>query len=211
MSFTLTGIGLLAVIAVVMITGALVWVALGRPWELTGLSLVDRYRIGTAVNRYDTWLTLRGVGGRRRRDLRDELRTNLWDAAQQGGARQALANVGPIRALAREAAPARSGPRWALGLFAALVAFEIALAAQFMLATVWFDAAEASGAARVEGGVGLVPGMSVLYASDAAPDGARFSMESGPAATMVGLLVFLIVARPWRLVTTASRRSQPAV
>ncbi len=89
-------------------------------------------------------------------------------------------------------------------------AYPLAVAAQFVLATVWFDAARTSGALRVEGAVGLVPGMRVFYSSDAAPDGGSFGMQAGPAAVVVALLVFLVVARPWRLVTLASSRSQQA-
>ena len=61
----------------------------GRPWRSSRSELADRLRIGSAVVRYDFWLEMHGVSRRRRRGLREELRTNLDDAAEQVGAAEA--------------------------------------------------------------------------------------------------------------------------
>ena len=168
---------------------------------------MDRLRIAIAVVTYDTWLSFHGVRGRRRRDLCEELRANVWDAATRGGARQALDAVGPLRVLARESVgPRGPRPNWLAGLFVALVALELTLAAQFMLMTVWVDAAAGVGGAARGGldsprtrddGVlhlGRRPG------GDERRDGVRSCAARG------GVAVFLVVARPWRLV----RSSVPA-
>jgi hypothetical protein len=67
------------------------------------MSLLDRMWIGRAVVGYDFWLEARGVAGRRRRDLRRELRANLSEAALDVGAREAVRRVGSPRVLALEA------------------------------------------------------------------------------------------------------------
>lgn len=160
MTFTITAQGLLWLTATILLTLGLIVLRQGRPWELHGVGWVDRTRITLAVVRYDNWLGLQGVRRRRRRDLCEELRANVWDAATRGGARRALDAVGSLRVLAREAVgPHGPRPNWLAGVFIGLVALELTLAGQFVLMTVWADAAEASQAVRVEGSVGLVPGM----------------------------------------------------
>ncbi len=207
MTFTVSAAGMLMLVGIVLLTVALVVLRQGRPWELRGVGWMDRLRIAIAVVTYDTWLSFQGVRGPRRRDLCGELRVNVWDAATRGGARQALDAVGPLRVLARESVgPRGPRPNWLAGFFVALVALELTLAAQFMLMTVWVDAAQASGAPRVEGSLDLVPGMRAFYSSASDAEAMGVGMESGPAPLVVALAVFLVVARPWRLV----RSSVPA-
>lgn len=59
----------------------------------------DRLRVENAVFSYSFWLDLRGIAGRRRRDLRRELRANLQDAA---------ALTAPVVSPASTPAPSRS-------------------------------------------------------------------------------------------------------
>ncbi|MPZ64703.1 MAG: hypothetical protein GEU83_04020 [Pseudonocardiaceae bacterium] len=54
------------------------------------MTFLDRLRVENAVMVYDFWMDLRGVRGRRRRELRRELRTNLRDAAADVGMGTAL-------------------------------------------------------------------------------------------------------------------------
>ena len=182
---------------VIISVSALAWV--GRPWELRGGSLLDRIRVVEAVNNYDFWLSLRGVSGRRRRDLRDELRANLWDATLRIGSKPAVAAVGSTRALAAGSDAARSGPRWGHGVVAGVTAVELVVMLQVFVATVWADAADAAKVSRLAGGITLIPGMRVEFEHTA--QRWAFDLNFGPISLVIGGLVFLAVARPWRLVS----------
>jgi hypothetical protein len=195
-------IGLAIACAVVLVSWALplgIIALMGRPWELKGLSWVDRLRIAKAVNDYDSWLGLRGVGGVRRRALRSELRGNLWDAAREVGARRALSAVGPMRVLARNACPMSLGPRWLRGLLTALLAATVVVALQMLVLFIWVDGAAASGATHAEGGVTFFPGMWIDWATTAPDSVARLSLEFGPVAPLAAGVAFVLTARPWRL------------
>lgn len=191
---------------VIISVSALAWV--GRPWELRGGSLLDRIRVVEAVNNYDFWLSLRGVSGRRRRDLRDELRANLWDATLRIGSKAAVAAVGSTRKLAAGSVAENSGPHWGRGLFAGLVAVESVVMLQVFVATVWADAADAAQVTRLSGGVTLVPGMRVEFEHTA--ERLAFDLSLGPISLVIGGLVFLAVAQPWRLVARRADRQQMA-
>jgi hypothetical protein len=190
-------------LAFVLTVVVLTVVVLARPWELRGGRLADKLRIADAVSSYDFWLGLRGVGVRRRRELRAELRANLWEAAQRVGGKQAVAAIRPTRRLAAESVATPSAddrrPRWGFGLAAGLVAVEVFVMFQVLLSTVVVDTAEAAEVARLDVAVTLVPGMRTVY--EAVPDGGfTFSTTFGPAPLVVGLLAFVVVARPWALV-----------
>jgi hypothetical protein len=187
---------LLAVLMATPLLAAVVW--LSWPGELRGVSLPDRWRIRDAVSRYDFWLGLRGVSARPRRERRAELRANLWEAARRVGARQALATVGPMRTLARDGVLPSTGPRWGVGIFAGLLTLELVVALQVLLTTVVADVADAAGVARVRVPVTLVPGMTAVY--ERLPGGGiSFGASPGPAPLVIAGLVFVTVARPWRL------------
>jgi hypothetical protein len=191
-----------AFVAFVLTVIALTVVVLARPWELRGGRLADKLRIADAVTSYDFWLSLKGVGGRRRRELRADLRANLWDATQRVGAKQAVAAIGPTRRLAAESVATSSAevrrPRWGFGLAAGLVAVEVFVMLQIALTTVVVDTAEALGASRVDVPVTMVPGMRAGY--EAVPDGGfTVTTSFGPAPLVVGLVAFVLVARPWAL------------
>lgn len=57
------------------------------------MNILDRARIVGATVSYDLWLELAGVPGRRRRDLRRELRANLRDATALVGSHTAVRYV----------------------------------------------------------------------------------------------------------------------
>ena len=168
-----------------------------REWA-EGLPWTARARFAWAATGYDFWLSLRGVGRGRRRELCEELRANLVEAAARVGARQAVAAVGPMRAMARNAVLENSGPSWSRGAVYASCAGAGVLVLQAVLTTVWLDAASASGAPLVEGGVTAVPGMRLGFASPAS-DALSIDVQTGPAALVVAGVVFLLVARPWML------------
>jgi hypothetical protein len=66
------------------------------------MNVNDRLRVERAVQSYDWWLSWHTTRARRRRELRGELRANLFAAAgQPGGARAAVTGLGNIRQLAR--------------------------------------------------------------------------------------------------------------
>ena len=84
------------------------------PERTSSMNVIDRARIENAVQSYSFWLDWRGASGRRRRELRRELPANLVDAADHGGARDAVRHLGGTRRMAAEALPpdraARAGP-----------------------------------------------------------------------------------------------------
>jgi hypothetical protein len=166
-----------------------------------GLARREALRVDAAVRRYAFWLEWYDVPRRRRRELRDDLRANLWESARVSGAREAVARLGGIRALAREAAladPARyERPRWELGLSTGIVAGGGVLLAQLFLALAWLDAAHASGAARVSSSTVLLPGADIAYTQEAGGFAAEASL--GYLSLIAFGLAFLAASRPWRV------------
>ena len=162
------------------------------------MNVLDRIRIERAVLSYDFWLDLRGTPWRRRRDLRQELRANLRDAAARSGTSAAVAALGSTRQMAAEAQvldPAR--PHWTAGVHSGFVALMVTLLASLIAATAWADGVlSADPAEPVSGSVTLLPGSSLQYTP--AGDGFALSYSTGWAPVAVGLVVFVLVARPWR-------------
>ena len=66
---------------------------------MSELNTTDRLRIEVAVHRVDYWLEAR-VPRARRRQIRDELRTNLVDAAAEVGGEEAVRQLGDLHTLA---------------------------------------------------------------------------------------------------------------
>jgi hypothetical protein len=77
---------------------------------MTELSIKDRARIELAVHRVDTSLQWR-IPRARRRQVREELKANLTEAAQRVGGEEAVRQLGDLRALARSYADVYRG-RW---------------------------------------------------------------------------------------------------
>lgn len=162
------------------------------------MNLLERARIEAAVQSYDLWLDLRGARGRRRRDLRRELRANLVEASARVGAREAVDRLGSTRAMATEAIPIRAGrPRWNVGGVTGVVVFALVVLAELLSALAWTDGVMAAApAVPAAGSLTLFPGTDLTYS----PEGSGFAVTYalGWLAPAVGALVFVLVARPWR-------------
>jgi hypothetical protein len=165
------------------------------------MNVLDRIRIERAVLSYDWWLDLRGTPWRRRRDLRSELRANLRDAAAHTGARPAVAALGSTRQMAVEAHPHDlSRPRWAVGVYSGVTALMLTLLGALLASLAWADGVmSADPEEPVSGSVTLLPGSSMEYVPLA--DGFSVTSGVGWLPVAVGLLVFLVVSRPWRTIT----------
>ncbi len=172
------------------------------------MNVPDRIRIEMAVLSYDWWLDVRGTPWRRRRDLRQELRANLREAATHGGARAAVAALGSTRQMAVDAGiedPTR--PRWTVGVHAGFVALLITVSAAGLAALAWTDGVMSADPARaVSGSVTLLPGSSLEYAPRG--DGFSIAYSTGWMPLAVGFLVFVLAARPWRALRSASPTRQ---
>jgi hypothetical protein len=172
------------------------------------MNVLDRARIERAVLAYDWWLDLRGTPWRRRRDLRSELRANLRDAATHTGARAAVAALGSTRQMAGDAAPDDPGrPRWAVGCYSGVAALMLTLLAALLAGLAWADGVMSADPEQpVRGSVTLLPGSSMEYAP--LGDGFAVSTSVGWLPLAVGLLVFVVVARPWRAVRHSAVRTR---
>lgn len=164
------------------------------------MNVLDRIRIERAVLAYDWWLDLRGAPWRRRRDLRSELRANLRDATAHTGARHAVAALGSTRQMAAEAHtddPTR--PRWAVGIYCGFAALMLTVLVALLAGLAWADGVmNADPSEPVRGSVTLLPGSSMEYAP--LENGFTVSSSVGWLPVVVGLLAFVLVARPWRAV-----------
>lgn len=167
------------------------------------MNVLDRARIEWAVLSYDFWLDLRGASIRRRRDLRRELRANLRDAAARSGGRGAVAALGSTRRMAAEASTEdATRPRWTAGAHSAFVALALTMLGTLIAATAWADGVMSADPDRpVSGSVTFLPGSSLEYAP--VGEGFEISFTTGWAPVVVGLVVFVLVARPWRMLTGA--------
>jgi hypothetical protein len=206
MNVTISSVaGLLVLLAAIALGGGLLW-GLAVPASRLraragGLRGREGLRVEAAVRRYNFWLDWYDVPRRRRRDLRDDLRANLWGSAQDAGAKAAIGRLGPVRALAREAAladPARyERPRWGFGVSMGILAAGHVIIGQLFLALAWMDGAHASGVARVASSTPLLPGSSIEYTHSAGGFGVEASI--GYLFVIAFGLAFLLAARPWRL------------
>jgi len=177
-----------------------------RTWRSGRSSFTDRLRIGVAVLRYDGWLELHGVGRWRRRDLREELRANLDDAAERVGTAQAVAALGPLRRMAAEAASGtETGPRWSTGAVAASGVLIVGFLAELIAIIGWTGAAEASGVGRVQGGLPLFPGSLATW--EQSGQGFSIALEPGWLVIAAVAIAFVLGSRPWLI---ASRREHRA-
>ena len=162
------------------------------------MNVLDRIRIERAVLGYDWWLDLRGTPARRRRDLRRELRANLRDAAEHTGASAAVAALGSTRQMAADATPEDpTRPRWAVGLYSGVTALMTTLVVALLAGLAWADGVmDADPDQPVRGSVTLLPGSAMEYVP--LSDGFTVSTSVGWLPVAVGLLVLVVVARPWR-------------
>jgi len=176
------------------------------------MNVLDRARIAGATLSYDLWLDFAGVPGRKRRDLRRELRANLGDATALVGSRNAIRGLGSTRQMAAAASvPDPTRPRWTVGFAVGISLLGLSLIAELLAALSWLDGAMAAAPdSRVAGAMTFFPGSSLTYSPTA--DGFSLSIGSGWVCLLVGLIAFLLAAQPWRLLmhhasSTTRRRS----
>lgn len=165
------------------------------------MNIIDRIRTENAVQRYDFWLELRGVRGRRRRELRRELRTNLADAAADVGVTRALFGIGSPKQLAFEMSERQeSRPRWSLGLLWATAAFGLLLMAVLCTSAVVLQTVQSTGVVGREVRTEVLPWIGVDFLTRVEPGqgGLSVGVDGAPWYLLVPLLVFLLVAQPWR-------------
>lgn len=176
------------------------------------LSSPDRARIWWATQRYDLWLDLRFVKRSRRKELRSELEANLLEAASDVGATRALANVGSLRALAKEAGSDGSlRPRWYAGVITALSMFLVAGMLFLAQTLTWVQGVVDSGAVRPAEG-SLFPFIGSRVIVDPSPGaGLSVSAEPGLVPFLLAVVVFLAVARPWRLFSDRAGATRTAM
>ncbi len=164
------------------------------------MRLLDRIRLESAVLRYDFWLELRGVGGRERRGLRHELRENLRSAAEDVGMERALFGIGSPKQLAWAAAggdPTR--PRWSLGAWWAAGTFGVLLLAMLGTALVVLETVRATGVVDQDVTVSVFPWLGSEFTASVGSDGGvAFGVDNAWWLLVLPLLVFLVVAFPWR-------------
>lgn len=163
------------------------------------MNVLDRARIVGATLSYDLWLDFAGVPGRRRRDLRRELRANLGDATALVGSRNAVRGLGSTREMAAAAsAPDPTRPRWTVGFTVGMSLLGLSLLAEGLAALSWLDGAmAATPESPVTGAMTFFPGSSLTYSPSAS--GFSLSINFGWVCLAVGLIAFVLAARPWRL------------
>ena len=173
------------------------------------MNLLDRLRIERAVWRYDAWLEYYDIYFSKRRAMRQELRTNLRDAAADRGAVGAVDRLGSIRALARESAmPRARQPRWMHGVYAAIATWVVYTCLVMTMAFGFADGVDAAGVRgrQISGPLTPFPGAEAAYETGA--DGVAFHVGLGWFSWALTLAAFLLAAVPWR---NLRRTSPPAV
>lgn len=165
------------------------------------MNILDRARIMGATLSYDLWLDFAGVPGRRRRDLRRELRANLGDATALVGSRNAVRGLGGTRAMAASAStPDPTRPRWTVGFTVGMIFLGLTLLAEGLAALSWLDGAmAATPESPVTGAMTFFPGSSLTYSPSASSF--SFSVTFGWVWLAVGFIAFVLAARPWRILT----------
>ena len=162
------------------------------------MNIYDRLRLRVVAARYDLALDGRGVGRRRRRELRRELHANLTDAAQDVGARQALGGVGRMAASVTED---DAEPRWTTGLAAAALGLLLVLVVELLAAANYIAGALDGGATRASGT--LIPFPASDMVVESGPDRFAVSLGFGWMSVLVPVIAFVLFARPWRLLSRA--------
>jgi hypothetical protein len=169
-----------------------------------------RLRLRLAVLRYDWWLDLGGVSGRRRRELRQELHANLVDSATRVGTREAVRRLGPLRQLAAESADAARSmarPRWSQASMAAASVFCAVLVLEMLAAMWWLDGAYESGAPTVRGSLLLFPASAIELSN--ARDGFSVEFRPGWLILAAAAATFVLASRPWLLLRRGRDGASP--
>jgi len=163
------------------------------------MNVIDRARIMGATVSYDLWLDFAGMPGRRRRDLRRELRANLEEATALVGSSNAVRGLGGTREMAAAASvPDAARPRWTVGFAVGISFLGLALIAELLAALSWFDGViAATPESRVTGTLTFFPGSSLTYSPSASSFG--ISIGFGWVCFFVAFVAFVLTAQPWRL------------
>ena len=108
---------------------------------------IDRLRIERAVWTLD--VLAQGLPARTRRAIRNEMRVNLWAAAEEVGAAQAVRRIGNLRRLATDYLEAEYGqngprPRWLNAMFWALAVQTVLLGLTFLGHAAFINGVEAA-------------------------------------------------------------------
>ncbi len=172
------------------------------------MSVIDRIRIENAVQRYDFWLELRGVRGRRRREMRRELRTNLAAAGADVGVTKALFGIGSPKQLAFEMSERQAHrPRWSLGVLWATVTAAVLLTAVLCTSAIVLQTVQSTGVVGRDVRTEVLPWIGVEFLTRVEPGqgGLSLGVTGAPWYLLVPLVVLLLVAQPWRPITHRDR------
>jgi hypothetical protein len=164
------------------------------------MSIVDRSRIAGAVARYDFWMDFRGVPGRRRKELRTELRANLDEAAGREGTTRALLAIGSPRAMAYAVAETYRGrPRWTFGGYVALATW-VVLQLLWTFSVLGFVQGVRASGVTGRPVTGSVPPLVPEATAEFGPGGdvAAAAGVLPLSVLLVALVVFVLASGPWR-------------
>ncbi|MDH4365229.1 MAG: hypothetical protein OEY70_14230 [Acidimicrobiia bacterium] len=165
--------------------------------------MTDNVRLCWAQFHDDFWLDIYGVGRRDRRDLRRELAGNLRAAPADVGMGRAPLGLGGLRRLAHESSRGIRRSSWSAGISAGLVAAALSLLAFFLLSLHYAEGVLDSGVGRpMSSWLSPFVGPSVEV-HDQGGAGIGVTMGPGVLPSLLGLVAFVAVAKPWR----ALRRS----
>lgn len=194
------GLGLfalfLAFVILVIVTTMLV---IAAPWEGGRVPLRDHWRIGRAVIAVDFWLELRAVSGKRRRDLRAELRANLYEAARADGSAAAVSALGSLRELSAGYAqrPAGTGANWGRGATWSSIVLLVIAGLSLVTTVTWVDASMAAGADSSHGRPLFSPWLEIAFKQGIGGD-VSLSAWFEWWVILIPALAFVIGARAWR-------------
>jgi len=159
------------------------------------LSLTDRLRRWSYLQDLELWLD--PMTRRRRREVLNELRVNLADAAADVGMAQAIDDLGRPRVLARELVEAepRRRPSWSLGVLGAGGLLLVAMLAGMGYLAGMTDALLGTGGGTAEGSFLGVRVLTTATESELSWELAGWSWPIFVAS----VLALLVCARAWRL------------
>jgi len=174
---------------------------------MTALSKKDRILIELTVRRIDFKLDGR-VPWRKRRQVRDELRANLLEAARDKGAAVAVKDVGSLHAIAdsyldvyRGRFDFQTGSYWALAMYAAIQIVGIAVIVAFHAGVAATGTHSGTFSFNVWNGFGP-------YSGSVSGNGQSFEMTIASPAHMALMLVAFAIGSSYRWLF--SKRSLPA-
>ncbi len=175
--------------------------------------LLDRLRIERAVWTFDTYAG--DLPGKRRREIRRELRADLWASAQEVGGAEAIRGLGGLRRLAAGYIVAEYGeegprPRWVKGVFWVFLVEYLLLTILFARLGAFDAGLETAGPDT--GSYRFLPLGRWGPVYDVRYDDGRFAesvLEFTPALlpfAVVMVATFVIGGRMWRAVPALRRR-----